>query len=81
MQSNRFFSPQRAAVALSAFVALAVLGMLQCPLLSIDAATRGALELFAGGLVLLCVSVLIEELIGDRLRDLARRMVALRAAH
>lgn len=55
---------------------LAVMGMLQCASLSVDNATRSALELLAGGLALLCASVLIENVVGDRLSDVARRALA-----
>lgn len=76
MQSNRLTSRQRVLLALSAFALLAVMGMLQCASLSVDNATRSALELLAGGLALLCASMLIEDAVGDRLLTVARRALA-----
>lgn len=76
MQSIRLTSRQHVLLALSAFALLAVMGMLQCASLSVDNATSSALELLVGGLALLCASMLIEDVVGDRLRNVARRALA-----
>lgn len=78
METNRLTSTQRIALAVGALATLLVLGMAQCASLSVENTIRAVLTLGAGGLLLLCVSILLEDVVVHpllkHLRSLARRL-------
>ena len=60
------------ALAASALATLLAMGIAQCALLTVDGQFRSALTLLAGGLSLLCVSILLEDVIEPLVTQLLR---------
>jgi len=72
MESHRLAARQHVLLALGAILMLAIAGMFQCASLAVVASAREVLVLLAQVLVVLCVSLLIEDLAVRPLRDAAR---------
>ena len=67
---------QRLMLALGALVMLVVASMFQCAALAVGHGAREGLTLFALGLSVLCVSLLIEDLLVRPVRNALRTAVA-----
>lgn len=78
METNRLTSTQRITLLASALATLLVMGMAGCASLSVDNGMRVVLALAAGGLSLLCVSILLEDMLVrpllKQLRAIAREL-------